>query len=154
MFRYNFSNQGDIQIYMSKLDQYSIDQKIEIKSLPSDNDIEYIIIEGPIYENKCMRTIESLSHPSWNEIPSRTPILFKNFIINLSEKNSILCGEYLLERFGPKTIADCIIVQDMLCDNHNSDGDVEGQSLMHKTIGHGCCFKGMILNLFAKNTKI
>ena len=98
-------NNGDIRVYTE-----------------NDN----IIVEGPIYDEKNMLTLESLRHPMWDKIPKGTNILFKNFAINIGNEISSACATYMLRHFCYKTIADCVLVKQITYTKKGQDGIFNG----------------------------
>lgn len=77
--------------------------------------------------------ITTLRHPLWNDISMHTSIVLKDFSINISEVNNVLCANYFVNKFGRKSIADCKLIGEVPC----SDGLTR-----YKDLGFGCAYTG------------
>jgi hypothetical protein len=90
----------------------------------------YIVIVGPIIDTSSYYPIEILRHPLWEQISTFTPIILKQFTINITSELGILVATYFVNKFSRTSIVDCIIVGQI----------VDATRERFAWLGHGCSF--------------
>ena len=98
-------------------------------------------------DTHSMCRLESLPVSLWVNIsPPQAPVSFENFSIEMGNKASTDYAKLLYNRFGSKSIANCILTQAI----KNKDGVITG----YKWVGHGCGFcpnMGLSIDFKKKN---
>lgn len=93
-----------------------------------------IVIVGPVIDKNIFYPIEILQHELWDEISPHISIILKQFTIIASDEINCAIAAYFINRFGRISIADCMLVAQIVDPTRNR----------YAWLGHGCAFTGNI----------